>query len=516
MYGTASLFLVAILFTRSLTLWQGYRDALSRAEDATRDVAALVEQNLQRTFGMSDLIVDQTLAIVDRTGGFNTLKGNFDAYRQLSALNSKIPTGGNVWIVDVQGQPLLMSDRFPRAPIDLSDREWFKAHTDRNQDSYVGEAIMGQVNREPLFTFSRSIRDAEGRLHAIVVVSLRPVFFASTLFAPEYRHGGALGIYGLDGSIIARSPFEPAMLGQKITSSASFENSLSMEQNTYYGTSVIDRRDRIVSLRRVHDWPIMVAASITVADALAGWYSQITWSVAFVLGIVAALTWLVWLGLGLIESEASTRASLARAVSERDLLFQELHHRIKNNLATIGSLLALQSRQIASPEAKIALLDTRERIASISLIHETLYRTGSASEVDLAEYLSQLVRGLADTYGADDRGVALRTEMTPCTIDLQRAIPIALTVNEAIANAFKHAFDEGQEGEIKVTLDCAGDRFLIEVRDSGKGMQGPPRAQSLGMRLIGSFVAQLQGEFRFRTDGGTVFSLSVPKKVAAC
>lgn len=514
-YGTAILFLVATVGFRAIALWENYRQSIARAEDTTRDVTAIVAENARRTFETSDLVVDQALAIVAAAGGLDAARGNYDVHRRLALLSQKLPTSGNIWIVDPSGRPFLMSDRFPAISIDLSDRTWFKMHQE-GQERYVGEALIGRINEEPLFTFSRSVLGPEGRPRAIILVSLRPTFFNGNAFSPEYRKGGVLGMYQTDGDVIARSPFRPDMLGTGIRETALFARFISMKSGTHRGVSAVDGQDRIVSFTNLGDWPVVVAASIAVDDALAGWSDQVIWSAALLAAILTALGWLVWLGLTLSQAEEKARTSLARAVADRDVLFQEIHHRIKNNLATVASLLALQARKLSSPEAKAALEETRERVSSISLVHETLYQTGHADEVDLAQYLTRLVNGLADAYGASARGITVRTDMSHCTIDLQRAIPIALTINEAVTNAFKHAFPDGDRGEICVGVECHGDGYLFSVEDTGRGVPAAASGStSLGMRLIQSFAGQVNGRFSLQNSGRTVFSLEVPKSAAA-
>jgi two-component sensor histidine kinase len=203
--------------------------------------------------------------------------------------------------------------------------------------------------------------------------------------------------------------------------------------------------------------------------------------------------------------------SLGQALSDKVVLLQEVHHRVKNNLQVTSSLLQMQSRRFADPNVKAAFQETQDRLRSIGLIHDLLYRRDQDGMIDLQEYLSRLLQELSATYGASARGIAVDLDAEPIAVDLDRGPPLALAVTEAIINAFKHAFEPGRGGRISVSARRRDGQIEIAVRDTGKGVSdAPENASSLGMKLIRAFTTQLGGRFSLESDRGTIFRLTIP------
>src|SRR3712207_6822802 len=137
--------------------------------------------------------------------------------------------------------------------------------------------------------------------------------------------------------------------------------------------------------------------------------------------------------------------SLGQALADKVVLLQEIHHRVKNNLQVTTSLLQMQARRFTDPNVKAAFRETQDRLRSIGLIHDLLYRKDQDGMIDLRDYLSRLLEELSATYGASARGIAVDLDAEPIEIDLDRGPPLALAITEAIINAFKHAFEPGQD-----------------------------------------------------------------------
>jgi two-component sensor histidine kinase len=279
-----------------------------------------------------------------------------------------------------------------------------------------------------------------------------------------------------------------------------------------------DGVERIVSFRRLERWPVTVTASIPVATALAAWTANLYWSTAITALVFIALGWLTGIGVRLSGRMEETQRQLqqanqdlGQALADKVVLLQEIHHRVKNNLQVTSSLLQMQARRFADPNVKTAFQETQDRLRSISLIHDLLYRKEQDGMIDLRDYLGRLLQELSATYGASARGIAVDLDAERIEIDLNRGPPLALAVTEAIINAFKHAFEPGQGGRISVSARRRDERIEIVVRDTGKGVSGgTENDSSLGMKLIRAFAAQLGGSFSLETDGGAVFRLTIP------
>lgn len=204
---------------------------------------------------------------------------------------------------------------------------------------------------------------------------------------------------------------------------------------------------------------------------------------------------------------------LQKALAEKTALLNEVHHRVKNNLQVISSLLNLQSRH-APPEARNFLIESQNRVKAMALIHQLVYERHDYANVNLAQYLQRLGKLLHDSMAAQRGQIRIDTQChgADLLIDLQRAIPCALIVNELVTNAIKHAFPDGRSGEVRIELkqDQDGGGRII-VADDGIGL--PESVQlgevsSLGFQLIPLLVDQLEGQLEVMRTTGTQFTLS--------
>lgn len=198
---------------------------------------------------------------------------------------------------------------------------------------------------------------------------------------------------------------------------------------------------------------------------------------------------------------------------EKDVLIREIHHRVKNNLQVIVSLLYLQAKSTGDPACASALLDSQTRIKSMALIHENLYQSGDFSSVDLDRYLRNLAGNLMVAYGTDPAGILVITEAEDVRVTVTTAIPLGLIANELIANALKYAFTGRDGGEIILTAKREDAQILLSVRDNGRGI--PPdldweHAPSLGFNLVRMLVRQLRGTITLDRNSGTAFVITVP------
>jgi two-component sensor histidine kinase len=197
---------------------------------------------------------------------------------------------------------------------------------------------------------------------------------------------------------------------------------------------------------------------------------------------------------------------LTAANAQLETLFQEVHHRVKNNLQVITSLLRLQAARSSDEETKEALQKSVDRVHAMSLVHHLLYSSKELSDVDFATYLGQLSENLQSAYGTEGQ-VSVRTDVGDAWFPLNQAIPLCLIVNEVMSNAFKHGFPEGRSGTIRITLTDLGDgvRELV-IADDGAGFPegfDANKSKGLGMQIIRSLSGQLGGNAVFENGPGT-------------
>ena len=206
-------------------------------------------------------------------------------------------------------------------------------------------------------------------------------------------------------------------------------------------------------------------------------------------------------------SEERLRATLR----EKDVLIEEVHHRVKNNLQVITSLLGLQARTIKDPATRKKFEESRYRIQAMAILHEILYESSSLAEIDFADYLRRLVEHLVRSYGAAARiRTEVRLEPLHCHRDV--ALPCGLIVNELLSNAFKYAFPGGKAGGIRVVLRRGTQgKVRLLVRDDGVGLPaglGWKTSPTLGLRLVRTLARQLDAEVKTSRRAGTLFSIT--------
>ena len=208
-----------------------------------------------------------------------------------------------------------------------------------------------------------------------------------------------------------------------------------------------------------------------------------------------------------IRSEETVRASLR----EKETLLKEIHHRVKNNLQVIVSLLRLQARHLKDEHARAMFMESQNRVHSISLVHEKLYRAGDLARIDFHDYLLSLTRGLTDGWEGSGVPVDIVIEAAGVQLGVDTAIPCGLIVTELVTNALKHAFPNAESGSIGVSAVAEPEGWLkLTVRDNGIGLPESldiGRSGSLGLELVGSLVRQLSATLEIGRELGTSFEI---------
>ena len=200
--------------------------------------------------------------------------------------------------------------------------------------------------------------------------------------------------------------------------------------------------------------------------------------------------------------------SLEKKNQENELLLKEIHHRVKNNLQVISSLLSLQSANIDDPKVLDAVQESQNRVKSMGLIHQKLYQGDNLAAIEMKDYLHTLSESMIDSFGEQAEDVEIECDMNELELDVDTAIPIGLIVNELITNAIKYAFPDGREGQISMSLDIDADNLLrLVVADNGVGLQEEAvsaigAGTGFGSQLVNLLTLQLNGKMHQETEGG--------------
>ena len=216
-----------------------------------------------------------------------------------------------------------------------------------------------------------------------------------------------------------------------------------------------------------------------------------------------------------ISERKRTETALHLALAEKTALLKEIHHRVKNNLAIMVSLLNMQVRQIQHPDALAALANTKAKLSSMALLHEMLYRSGRMDQVEIMGYLELLCDHLAQSLGISARGIQIQSRSSgPLTLEIDQAVPCGLIVNELVTNAIKHAFPDARQGEVLVEFgEVAADVVLLRVTDNGIGLPDSLKTDQIGgmgLALVNALTQQLEGTLEIRSEQGSMFEIRFP------
>lgn len=204
---------------------------------------------------------------------------------------------------------------------------------------------------------------------------------------------------------------------------------------------------------------------------------------------------------------------LEKSIHEKEVLIKELHHRVKNNLQVISSLLRLQAELVEDVDIKSQLLESRNRIHSMASVHNLLYRSQNLDAIDFGYYLRKLTDDLSMSYFGQSNMVKVNFNVHETELDIDKAIPLGILMNELISNAFKHAFTDLDKASLNVSINSKDDHLEVCVRDNGKGFnfREIDKRNSLGMNLIDSLSDQLSADLTYKSDeNGTAITLDVP------
>lgn len=209
-----------------------------------------------------------------------------------------------------------------------------------------------------------------------------------------------------------------------------------------------------------------------------------------------------------ITDRKNAEERLKSSLNEKETLLKEVHHRVKNNLQIVSSLLSLQYRNVDDELSRDILKESQSRVRSISLVHEGIYLSRNISRIDFKNYINRLATDLLYSYQRQE-DIELNISTDPVEFNIETAVPCGLVITELVSNSIKHAFPEGK-GKIDIELKVLEDKYRLIIRDNGQGLPTDFESQiktSLGMRLVDSLVDQLDGTLEYRTNGGSEFKI---------
>lgn len=483
--------LVALLSILGTWATQSYFATIGRAEERAIASAKIVASHASWIHQMGT----QTVRRIDDALRLTDLR--FDGnIRDMNVATQGLPSGVQAYVVDAKGRTLYSTDPEIK-PINITDRDYFTAVRD-GQTEYVSSLLISRLNGEQIFVFSRRIV-REGRFMGAIMVSVtteitRPIWETVDL-GGDY----AVSFVRDDGMLVARYPLPETTLD--MSGYILFTKYLKeAPAGTYRAeTSPMDGVRRVVAYRRVEGTPFVAVAAADYDFLIQPFRQTLLMLGVVAIMIIGGAAVAVWWILHLLRAQEQQSAQLAKALETNKMLLREIHHRVKNNLQSVMSLVRLQMRGSEGIEA------LNSRIQSMIAVHEQIYKHDAYSQIDAADLIRAVV---CSAVSAHDAKLRVEFDLQSQPVASDKATALALLVNEVVTNAIKYAYPSGGEGSLSVTL-TAQDEFeksRLSIRDEGVGFDVSAVSHGTGTRLVDGSVRQLDGSYEFHSNAGTRFS----------
>lgn len=494
----AAIGLIVVLFALfvlvlALSTYQARRDARQRAVERATTSVQVVDTNAKWIVQLGW----QALRHIDDALGPDITDGKGQTVRDIRMAVEGLPGAVKAYVVDADGNTLFSTDSQVK-PLDIRDREYFSALA-AGASSYVSPLLVSRLKGQQIFVFSRRL-ERNGKFAGAAILSFDVLLLADIWASLALDDQSTVSLIRDDGQLVARYPLADGPLD--MSKYVLFTDYLKQSPTgSYDAVSPLDGVTRIVGYRKVADTNLIAVASISTAAAYAlFWRSTVvTLGLALptALALVAAAIWII----RLLQRDAGRQRELAQALKVNTLLFRDTHHRVKNNLQSVQSLVRMQN---IPDDAKA---DLQGRIAAMTAVHEHIYRLDQYKEVEAHQFIPAIVEPLLKTYSAD---VGFEYEIAPLAVDRDHATPLALLVNEVVSNALKYAFPNHRRGTIRISLKPAeGERGTLTISDDGVGFDPESVTVGMGSRLIRGMVVQLEGTSSYSKADGTVFTANI-------
>lgn len=502
------LFFGAFAAGRAQILAEDYRRTLDQAGLIAQNWASLLQQYTTRTFDTGDLLADIFMDEARERGGVLSMRGE-GGYGLLAQLEGRTP-GDYILVVDRLGVPVALSNQQQPPALPLADRQWFRAHARSGIEAYIGPSIVSRVSQDILFTFSRRLTLASGEFDGVFQMAIRSSFFEAIQLSATVGREARFALWRTSGELIGRTGMTPDEVSRNISDPILARYAAQARSGVIRRESQVDLSQRIVAYTVVPRWDVIVTASLPVEVALEPWRERLNDSLAYIalIGLLALLA--AWWTLEMTRRLEKSTHHLENLVKQKENLLREMHHRVKNNLQIVTSLMRMAGRRSRSKPVLGMVADMEERIAAMSLVFEMVYRSDLSGEVSMREYVTRLVDAISASYATEEQGVEVSVASEDFTLNSDRLSVMGLLVTELVTNSLKHAFPEHDRPRIDVRVRREGERVVLHVADNGRGFDLEASSRSLGMIMIRAFVQQLEGELAFSNERGTHVTVRFP------
>lgn len=466
------------------------------------------------------------------------------------------PAINAIAVTDAAGHTFCGSDP-QAAALSLGDRPYYQAalHSKRMQTSGY---ILGRASHRGSFVFAYPVLGKDGRVDVVIVLAFSTDVLARGLNNPPLPAGGFAALVDPKGKVVARWPDPAKWIGHDLSGAAWAKAALTGQKSVV--STTVDGNSGAFAVASA---PMEAPAQLTV---LAGrplgpvlarletqfWQEMGLISVVFLLAALAAWSGAVYgvqrpirqladqadavsrgefnqpergaRGIpelralserfrSMGQALATRERELRDALQQKDMLLKEVNHRVKNSLQLVASLFGLQRASIADRKVRALFEDATQRISTIARVHQRLYQDQHVDSVPFDKFLVDLCDDLRRAL-ASDGAPGLECSVTECRLSTDKAIPLALVVNELVTNAFKYAYPDGRTGTIRVDCRTEGNAVVLVVADDGEALPAdfnPANSQGLGMRVVDGLIRQLRGKLEVTAaHPGKMFVIRVP------
>ena len=533
-FSTVALCLV-ILFALGWAVIDARDRTVKFAFETTIDAGRMVQRQIMFVFdlGMSVLTVEGSALEARFRAGFEDAPGTVDRFIAFQNAN---PIMSRMGAFDAKGHVIATSIRNLPPEFSVSKRPEFIRHAAGEQGPLFTPVTESAVTGKAVILISKRLNRPDGSFGGDIKIGFDYDILNSYLRELTSKNfGSRVQLIDLGGTVILDSNSNGPPIPERLEPEAIEAMAKPDGSPMIYRSN--DGRERIWLMLRVGNYPLFLRVGTDCDSVKARWLNDgLQYGVSSALAIAAllflgslafffargeehSLQALRLTNMTLEQNVAERTKSLTEksdaletALKERTVLFQEIHHRIKNSLQVIASLVSLSSKGNTDPSAQMILDEIARRIRAIGQVHQTLYEQNALEHVDLNAYLTSLINSEREVYGAKERGIEI-TITAEGELNLDTAVSVGLIVSEAVANSFKYAFGSRQNGKILIEASVKDGKCHVSVTDDGVGFPKDVK-DGTGMMIIKTIAKQRKATLRFREGpgGGIVFDFAIGEK----
>lgn len=485
---------IVYLFLIGSIIYQGFNDAVGRGDASATAAAKAVKINTKWIVE----VATQALRRMDAALGENIKSNNNNTLNTIRDALEGLPASAKAYIVAADGQTLYNTD--PNfVDIDIRDREYFSVPAE-GKKFFISPLLVSRLDGNQIFTFSQRL-ERDDVFVGVAIISFDGSLLGELLDSMSLGAGSTLAILRSDGMLVARYP--PTEGSLDLSDYLLFTELLpNAESGTYFGKSPLDGLQRIVGYQTIPEAELIALASVGSSETIGRFWRRVKISLVIIIPTVVALALCAAWIIQLLKRDVFRHDKLQAALATNTALFREIHHRVKNNMQSMQSLVSMQNL----PEA--IKTNFQLRLAAMSAVHEHMYNHDSYATLDAPTFIASITEPIFQAYGSPAQ---LILDIDQLPISHEQATPLAMLLNEVITNSLKYAALDRTDAKITVSLKrTMEDEAKLVIADDGLGFD-PSRCNSgTGTKIIKGMVMQLDGSHTYKFDGGTTFSINFP------